>query len=74
VEATPGPLTPIITNELAYQLSEPTRYFMILTNVGLTYLAKRRALDYLKDVVEEAQDGNAQPVIQFRDRSALMHS
>ncbi|KAH9937039.1 Non-repetitive/WGA-negative nucleoporin C-terminal-domain-containing protein [Fomitopsis serialis] len=36
--------------------SEPTRQFMILTNVGLTFLAKRRSLDYLKD-------GNAQPLL-----------
>ncbi|CCM05199.1 uncharacterized protein FIBRA_07408 [Fibroporia radiculosa] len=59
---------PVITNELAYQISEPTRQFMILTNVGLTFLAKRRALDYLKDVIEEFQvEGNAQPLIEFRD-------
>lgn len=67
----PAPLSPVVTNELAYQFSEPSRQFMILTNVGLTYMAKRRALDYLKDVVEEAQEGNAQPIIQFRDRQAL---
>lgn len=72
VESSSGSLAPVPTNELAYQFSETPRYFMILTNVGLTYLAKRRALDYLKDVVEEAQDGNAQPVIQFRDRSVSM--
>jgi nuclear pore complex protein Nup155 len=64
----PAPLSPVITNELAYQFCEPSRQFMILTNAGLTYLAKRRALDYLKDVVEEAQEGNPQPIIQFRDR------
>ncbi|KAI0094802.1 nucleoporin [Irpex rosettiformis] len=57
-----------ITNELASQFSEPSRQFMILTNVGLTFLAKRRALDYLKAVIEEFQvESNAEPLIQFRD-------
>ena len=60
---------PSCLNELATQFSEPSRQFMILTNVGLTFLAKRRALDYLKAVIEEFQvEGNAQPLIQFRDR------
>jgi nuclear pore complex protein Nup155 len=58
-----------ITNELASQLSEPSRQFMILTNAGLTFLAKRRSLDYLKAVIEEYQvEANAEPLIQFRDR------
>ena len=58
-----------VTNELASQLSEPSRHFMILTNAGLTFLAKRRALDYLRDVIEEFHvEGNAEPLIQFRDR------
>lgn len=57
------------TNELATQFSEPSRQFMILTNAGLTFLAKRRALDYLKAVIEEFQvEGDAEPLIQFRDR------
>lgn len=58
-----------ITNELALQFSQPPRQFMILTNVGLTFLIKRRALDYLKAVIEELQsEGNVQPIIDFRDR------
>lgn len=58
-----------ITNELASQFSEPSRQFMILTNAGLTFLAKRRALDYLRAVIEEFQvEGNPEPLIQFRDR------
>ncbi|KAI0695140.1 nucleoporin [Cytidiella melzeri] len=57
-----------ITNELASQFSEPSRQFMILTNVGLTFLAKRRSLDYLKAVIEEYHvESNAEPLIQFRD-------
>ena len=65
----PGSPAPSTVNELARQFSEPPRQFMILTNVGLTFLAKRRALDYLRAVIEEFQvEGNAQPLIQFRDR------
>ncbi|KAI0313508.1 nucleoporin [Amylostereum chailletii] len=65
--AGPAP-APIATHELAYQFLEPPRQFMILTNVGLTILAKRRAMDWLKDVIEEVQaEGNAQPIIEFRD-------
>jgi nuclear pore complex protein Nup155 len=64
-----GSPTLVVTNELATQFSEPPRQFMILTNVGLTFLHKRRALDYLKAVVEEVQaEGNVQPIIEFRDR------
>lgn len=60
---------PVVTNELAYQFSEDPRQFMILTNAGLTFLVKRRALDYLRAVVEEVQaEGNVQPIIEFRDR------
>ncbi|OCH96059.1 nucleoporin [Obba rivulosa] len=64
----PNTPSPNVINELANQFSEPARQFMILTNVGLTFLVKRRALDYLKDVIEEFQaEGNAQPLIEFRD-------
>ncbi|KAG8219746.1 nucleoporin [Butyriboletus roseoflavus] len=60
--------SPAIINELALQFSEPPRQFMILTNVGLTFLVKRRALDYLRAVIEEAQsEGAVQPIIEFRD-------
>ncbi|KZT72803.1 nucleoporin [Daedalea quercina L-15889] len=63
-----GVPSPVVTNELAYQLSEPTRQFMILTNVGLTFLAKRRSLDYLRDVLEEYLiENNAAPMCEFRD-------
>ena len=60
---------PVVTNELAYQFLEPPRQFLILTNVGITVLAKRRALDWLRDAIEEVQaEGNVQPIIDFRDR------
>ncbi|KDQ63476.1 hypothetical protein JAAARDRAFT_695291 [Jaapia argillacea MUCL 33604] len=59
---------PMVTNELATQLTEPPRQFMVLTNVGLTYMVKRRALDYLKAVIEDFHaEGNVQPIIEFRD-------
>ena len=65
--------SPAVTNELAFQFSEPPRQFMILTNVGLTFLVKRRALDYLRAVIEEAQsEGTVQPIIEFRDRQGLI--
>ncbi|KAG1862206.1 nucleoporin [Suillus subluteus] len=69
-ESTPTSVAPSppVTNELATQFSEPSRQFMILTNVGLTFLIKRRALDYLKAVIEEVQtEGVVQPIIEFRD-------
>ena len=60
---------PVVTNELAYQILEPPRQFLILTNVGITVLAKRRAIDWLRDAIEEVQaEGNVQPIIDFRDR------
>ncbi|KAJ6575033.1 nucleoporin [Mycena capillaripes] len=63
-----GAPVPAVTNELATQFSASPRQFMILTNVGLTFLVKRRALDYLKAVIEELQsEGNVQPIIEFRD-------
>ncbi|KIK33719.1 hypothetical protein CY34DRAFT_813422, partial [Suillus luteus UH-Slu-Lm8-n1] len=71
-ESTPPSIAPSppVTNELATQFSEPSRQFMILTNAGLTFLIKRRGLDYLKAVIEEVQtEGVVQPIIEFRDRN-----
>jgi len=66
--------SPAVINELALQFSEPPRQFMILTNVGLTFLVKRRAVDYLKAVIEEVQsEGAVQPIIEFRDRLVQWH-
>ncbi|KAK7059035.1 hypothetical protein VNI00_001659 [Paramarasmius palmivorus] len=59
---------PLVTNELATQFTELPRQFMILTNVGLTFLVKRRAVDYLRAVIEELQaEGNIQPIVEYRD-------
>ncbi|TFL06773.1 nucleoporin [Pterulicium gracile] len=64
----PDPSNPVVTNELSHQFSEPPYQILILTNVGLTFLIKRRALDYLRAVIEEVQsDGNIQPILEFRD-------
>ncbi|KAI0639300.1 nucleoporin [Trametes polyzona] len=59
---------PLVTNELATQFSEPARQYIILTNGGLHWVAKRRAVDALKEAIEEFQvEGNAQPLIDLRD-------
>ncbi|KAG7450597.1 nucleoporin [Guyanagaster necrorhizus] len=59
---------PVVTNELASQFVENPREIMVLTNVGLTFLMKRRALDYLRAVIEEVQsEGNVQPLVEFRN-------
>jgi nuclear pore complex protein Nup155 len=56
-------------HELSVQVTEPSRQFMVLTSAGITFLAKRRPLDYLQDVIEEYHaDGNVQPLLHFRDR------
>ncbi|KAG9222729.1 hypothetical protein CCMSSC00406_0004643 [Pleurotus cornucopiae] len=63
-----GPGSPTVVNELAHQFCSPPHQFMILTNVGLTFLMKRRAVDYLRAVIEEYQsESNPQPIIEFRD-------
>ncbi|KAI0670007.1 nucleoporin [Trametes maxima] len=59
---------PLVTNELATQFSEPARQYIILTNGGLHWVAKRRAVDGLKEAIEEFQvEGNPQPLIDLRD-------
>ncbi|KAF9568469.1 nucleoporin [Agrocybe pediades] len=68
VEVPAGTPAPTVINELASEFSEFPNQFMLLTNVGLTFLMKRRAVDYLKAVLEELQsEGNVQPIIEFRD-------
>lgn len=65
-----GTPSPKSINELAYQFGETPNQFVLLTNVGLTFLVKRRTLDFLKAALEELQsEGNVQPIIEFRDRS-----
>ncbi|EIW86790.1 nucleoporin [Coniophora puteana RWD-64-598 SS2] len=60
--------SPAVANELAFQFSEHPRQFMILTNVGITFLVKRRAVDCLRAILEEVRtDGAVQPLIEFRD-------
>ena len=59
---------PVVTNELVYQFTEPTREFIVMTNVGLSFLAKRRPVDALKVALEDAMDGNTGSIVHFRDR------
>ena len=63
---------PVVTNELVYQFTEPSREFIVMTNVGLSFLAKRRPLDALKGALEDAMDGNTGPIVHFRDRQVLL--
>lgn len=63
-----GTPMPAVLNEFSYQFVEPPNQFMLLTNVGLTFLAKRRPVDYLKAILEDLQtEGNVQAIIEFRD-------
>ncbi len=67
-----GTAAPSDINELASQFDEYPNQFMLLTNVGLTFLIKRRAIEYLKAVLEDLQsEANVQPIIQFRDRCVI---
>jgi nuclear pore complex protein Nup155 len=60
---------------LATQFSEPSSQFLLLTNVGLTFLIKRRAVDYLKAVLEELHtEGTVQQIVEFRDRCVMKHT
>lgn len=59
---------PITTNELATQFSQPRQEFIIVTNVGISHLVKRRALDYLNDALEEVHaEGSLQPILDFKE-------
>jgi nuclear pore complex protein Nup155 len=71
--ALPEGVSPAALNELAAQFGGHPRQFMLLTNVGLTFLIKRRALDYLRAVLEELHsEGSVQPIIEFRDRLVVL--
>jgi nuclear pore complex protein Nup155 len=64
--------TPAVTNELSTQFIEDPKSFMILTNAGLTFVVKRRAMDYLRAAIEDLQkNGTVQPIIECRDRYGL---
>lgn len=67
--STSGAPSPVVTNELSTQFVEEPKLFMILTNAGLTFVVKRRALDYLRAAIEDLQkNGTVQPIIECRDR------
>lgn len=64
--------SPSVINELGRQFTESSQQFMVLTNVGISFLRKRRVVDYLRAVVEELQNGtNVKPIIDFRDRYVI---
>lgn len=61
-------LEPLATNELATQFSQPRQEFIIVTNVGISHLVKRRVLDYLNDALEEVHtEGSLQPILDFKE-------
>ncbi|KAL4242212.1 non-repetitive/WGA-negative nucleoporin family protein [Abortiporus biennis] len=63
----PDSPAPVVTNELAVQFSQPPRQFMVLTNAGLTFLVKRRAVDHLRECLEDAQNENSTlPLQEFQ--------
>ncbi|KAG6898064.1 hypothetical protein C0992_006542 [Termitomyces sp. T32_za158] len=66
-EATDGS-APSALNELATQFGEAPCQFMFFTNCGISFLVKRRAVDFLRADLEELQSqGAIQPLIEFRD-------
>ncbi|KIM48278.1 hypothetical protein M413DRAFT_439999 [Hebeloma cylindrosporum] len=63
-----GTPAPSGINELATQFGESPNQFMLLTNSGITFIVKRRAVDYLKAVLEDLQlEGHVQSIVEFRD-------
>ena len=75
IETPPETPAPSAINELATQFGESPNQFMLLTNVGLTFLTRRRVVDYLKAVLEELHaEGSVQPIIEFRDRCPVFFS
>ena len=53
--------------ELATQFSEPPRQFLVFTNEGLSYIVKRRAVDHLKQLLEQ-YDTDPRPAQEFCQR------
>ncbi|KAG6912027.1 hypothetical protein DXG01_000275 [Tephrocybe rancida] len=65
---TPDGPAPSALNELATQFGEAPSQFMLFTNCGVSFLVKRRAVDFLRADLEELQlQGNVQPLVEFRD-------
>lgn len=54
---------PPLWNELVGQFSSYTEQFLILTNDGLSVIAKRRAIDCLKDLIEAVRRGADESMI-----------
>ena len=56
------------TNELVTQFSEPQRKFLVITNMGLNLILKRRAIDFLSASLIEADMGNQSALQDFFTR------
>ena len=61
----PDSPAPVATNELVTQFSEPQRKFLIITNMGLNLIMKRRAIDFLSASLIEADMGNQSALQDF---------
>ena len=59
---------PVSNNELVTQFSEPQRKFLIITNMGLNLIVKRRAVDFLSASLIEADMGNQSALQDFFTR------
>jgi nuclear pore complex protein Nup155 len=54
---------PTIWNELVTQFSSYPEQFLILSNDGLSVIGKRRAVDFLRDLIEAARRGGDENMI-----------
>ncbi|KAF8587314.1 nucleoporin [Ramaria rubella] len=68
---------PTTINELVTQFSEPQRRFLVITNMGLNLIVKRRAVDFLSASLIEADMGNQSALQDFftsfgRDQTCAM--
>ncbi|KAF8527887.1 nucleoporin [Hysterangium stoloniferum] len=73
----PESLVAAVTNELATQFSRPQRKFLVITNMGLNLVVKRRAVDFLSASLVEADLGNQAALQDFfasfgRDQTCAM--
>lgn len=63
-----------VWNELIGQFSGYTEQFLVLTNDGLSVIAKRRAIDSLRDLIEAVRRGADENMITgFFEQSVINH-
>jgi nuclear pore complex protein Nup155 len=68
----PDSPAPVATNELVTQFSEPQRKFLVITNMGLNLIVKRRAIDFLSASLLEADMGNQSGLQDFFTRCVFL--